>query len=320
MANTLSTHQLVDYEEKVEQHYLSVNTFLRKLQSRGSIMRNKGGTSYSWDIRNSSKPQLRTVGRLEKLKRADSEDYITATESYADYHGHAILDGLDKQKNKGKWAIRDMREQTLKDLEADMNEDMAGEFHNGDGTALNGGGGIRLTGLTSVIIATPTSTSVYGVNRATYSGFRNQTTDGNAGPNSDFDIDAEERIQTTVMQCTRKWGGKEKPDVLLGTRANIVNLTRQTIGTFTGVQMERSDDFVYYGLEMSIDDDISGNVMYVLNMSTWELRLTGARLFEFYRRTNLPDYHPKTEVFDYFFQGLLVCKSMRNNGYVSNAN
>lgn len=317
----LDNHELAKFAAQMEPFYLEENPFLRKLAQKNRIMRNTKGTSIVRDYHASETSDFKSIGRFAVLDRVEDQDEVRATWQWGAYHASEVFDGLEMEQIGGQWQIRNQHKEYVMKLKEDMELNVQDQLWVGDGLVVGTGGtGRGILGVTEGIVASPSTGSYAGINRATYSGWRNQVTDGAAGPNTDWPTDVSERILTLKTACTRPMrSGRPAPDLLFGTRANVVTALASAEGRNTAIKRDIGEEYIFWGFEATIDDNTPTNTMYMINSQTVELHSTGPNIMQFTARTNLPDYHPKTVVYDGVCQLALLVVMPRNNGILTNA-
>ena len=313
-----ASHKLDSVSAKVHQEYFENNHLARKLKEKGRVFPGQKSFDFRSDYEFTEESQLKPVGKLEKLDRNDVEAIVRATHLRCRYHAHTIMAGEDVEIAGGPTQVRDMQKHRINKLRVDITQELDGELYDGDAGTLGGGGGRRFTGVQQTIVS-PANTGLYGlINKATYVDYRNNVIDADAGPNTDFDLDGLDRI--LAGKHAGMVGSGPEPDLLFGTDDNVRNLIRQTEGRITSNQRNIKDDFNWYGFDGIRDTNIAANTFPMLASASWRLLLAGPTLVQFWARKNLPDYHPRTIIYDAFVHAALICDRLKRNTIFTNAN
>ena len=317
----LDNHELAKFAKQMEPFYLEENPFLRKLDQKNRIFRKTKGTSIRRDYHASDTSDFKSIGRFATLQRVEDQDEVSASWNWGAFHASEVFDGLEMEQIGGKFQIRNQHKEYVMKLKEDMELNVQDQLWTGDGLVVgSGGSGQGILGITEAIVASPSTGTYAGINRATYSGWRNQQLSAAAGPNSDWPTDVSERILNLKTLCTRPMrGGRPAPDLLFGTRANVVTALTSAEGRNTSIKRDIGEEYIFWGFEATIDDNTPANQMFMVNSNTIELHSTSATVMAFTARNNLPDYHPKSVVYDAISQLILMVTMPRNNGILTSA-
>ena len=185
------------------------------------------------------------------------------------------IDETTLKKNKGKNRILSLlearEEQAMITMEDDLNYQL---FQDGLGS-----GGKDFLGLQAIVADAPTTGTLGGINRATYSFWRNQTYDGTPSATA-FD-DLLNEMRNCYLGVKRR---KQKPDIII---------TTPTIyGGYEGLNVDKmryaSNKLVdagfntqeYKNIPMIDDDDCPSGKMYMLNTTYLKMRIHRELNFE----------------------------------------
>lgn len=179
------------------------------------------------------------------------------------------ISGLEQHQNSGPDAILDLLESRIEVAEKTMQNNLSQDMYS-DGTASSGK---QIGGLQLLVADTPTSGTVGGINRATYSFWRNQTFPATASGGSAASATNISRYMNTLYQrCSRQ---TDKPDLILAD-TNYYNFY---LGSLQAIQRITDSDMAsagfqtlkYMGADVVFDGGIGGgcpaNHMYMLNSS-----------------------------------------------------
>lgn len=115
---------------------------------------------------------------------------------WKEYAGTVVMSELEKAKNQGSGRKFDLLEAKLKNLKNSFASRINTDLFT-DGTGNNS---LNIGGLASVVSATPTTGSVGGINRATFTFWRNQQTSGAKSATSFDNLRAS--MRTIYNQCS----------------------------------------------------------------------------------------------------------------------
>jgi hypothetical protein len=210
-------------------------------------------------------------------------DVLTAAEfNWKQAAGSVSISGLEKEvQNVGKEQVINLLEARIKNGERTIKNNVTtGMYATGTGSS-----GKEIGGLQLLVADTPTSGTVGGIDRATYTFWRNQSysavTDGGA-PVSAANIQA--YMNALWLRCVR---GDDKTTIILGD-ANYYNAywaSMQAIQRVTETKMAAAGftSLAYANNVPVVYEDSAGmpaNHMYFLNTDYIFLRYAKGRLFE----------------------------------------
>jgi hypothetical protein len=249
------------------------NPLLLKLKSKGNVRPFSGGNVILEEImyNDSSTNNTNSYSGFETLNISPNSPISAAQFSIAQYASAVTISGLEMLQNSGKEAIIDLLEGRIKVAEAQLANRINLDLY-GDGT---GNGGKNLTGLAAAVADSPTSGTYGGINRATWSFWRNQAFSGVT--NGGAAVSAA-NIQSYMTQLAIKLvRGTDKADLIVADN-NYYNLyvnSLQAIQRVTDPEMAGSGfaSLKFYGGGTSADVVLGGGIgaqepanhMYFLN-------------------------------------------------------
>lgn len=165
--------------------------------------------------------------------------------SIAQYASSVVISGLEILQNSSKEAIIDLMEGRVKVAEAQLQNRLAADLY-GNGT---GNGGKNLTGFGAALPVLPTSGTYGGIDRATWSFWRNQyyraVTDGGAATTA---ANIQQYMTTVALRCVR---GKNMVDTIIadGTYYALYVNSLQAIQRVTDSKMAGAgfSNLMFYG-------------------------------------------------------------------------
>lgn len=187
------------------------NALLRELKKKGNVRPFSGGRVIYEEImyNDSSTTNANSYSGYEVLNIAPNSPISSAQFSISQYAAAVTMSGLEMLQNAGKEQIIDLMEGRIKVAEGQLMNRIAGDLY-GDGT---GNSGKNLTGLAAAVADTPTSGTYGGIDRATWSFWRNQfysgATDGGAAVSA---ANIQTYMTTLALRCVR---GPNKPDLII---------------------------------------------------------------------------------------------------------
>jgi hypothetical protein len=219
----------------------------------------------------SSTNNTNSYSGFETLNISPNSPISAAQFSIAQYASAVTISGLEMLQNSGKEAIIDLLEGRIKVAEAQLANRINLDLY-GDGT---GNGGKNLTGLAAAVADSPATGTYGGINRATWSFWRNQAFSGVT--NGGAAVSAA-NIQSYMTQLAIKLvRGTDKADLIVADN-NYYNLyvnSLQAIQRVTDPEMAGSGfaSLKFYGGGTSADVVLGGGIgaqepanhMYFLN-------------------------------------------------------
>ena len=187
------------------------NAVLDRLRKRGNVRPFSGGNVILEEImyNDSNTNNTNSYSGYETLNIAPNSPISAAQFSIAQYASAVTISGLEMLQNSSKEAIIDLLEGRVQVAEGQLMNRIQTDIY-GNGT---GNGGKNLTGLAAAVADSP-ATGVYGgINRATWSFWRNQAfsgvTDGGAAVSA-------ANIQSYMTQLAIKLvRGNDKADLIV---------------------------------------------------------------------------------------------------------
>jgi len=277
MTSRLSLDQRAAVEREVYLNYTETNQLLNELKRKKRIKKVAGSTSYTQTYQAARSTTAKSIGSYADLSNAvEKNDRVTATWTPGALYDNEITDQMEKEKNTGtNGLIRNMRKTAIENVMASFYLTLEERLWDGTGASFGSGGtGSDVLGITQAISATPTTGTYAGINRATFSDWRNVLVDGNAGVNSAFASDVFDRLNHAKTQATRKpqKGWQSKPDMLFCTKLNKPVIQNEFYEQNTYLPAKANTDAmpIEFGLGMRFmeDENVGASLVYLLNSST----------------------------------------------------
>ncbi len=265
---------------KLADNTLKQNALLSRLQKRGNVKTFSGGNVINQELMYND-PSTQNAGSYSGYDVIDITPNSPITSAVFDIKQYAAavsISGLEQLQNSGKEQIIDLLESRVQVAEKQMMNILSTGLY-GDGT---GNGGKNLTGLQAAVSDTPTTGTYGGINRATWSFWRNvafsAATDGGAAATS---ANIQSYMNRVALQLVR---GNDSADIAVAD----TNYYRLFLESMQSIQRVASEDMAslgftslkYYGagnaMDVVLDGGIGGaigaNRMYMLNTNYIFLR------------------------------------------------
>ena len=196
---------------KLADNVTNNNAVLDRLRKRGNVRPFSGGNVILEEImyNDSNTNNTNSYSGYETLNISPNSPISAAQFSIAQYASAVTISGLEMLQNSSKEAIIDLLEGRVQVAEAQLLNRIQGDIYlNGTGN-----GGKNLTGLAAAVADSPATGTYGGINRATWSFWRNQSfsgvTDGGAAVSA-------ANIQSYMTQLAIKLvRGNDKADLIV---------------------------------------------------------------------------------------------------------
>ena len=288
------------------------NALLARLSAKGKVKTFSGGSTILQELSYAENGNFGWYSGYDLLPVAAQDVISSAQFAIKQAAVPVVVSGLEQLQNSGKEAIIDLVEQRLEVAEATMMNQLSGGLYS-DGT---GYGGKQLTGLAAAILATPTSGTYGGIDRSTWTFWRNQV--GTTGALTTSNVQS--RMNYLWALCVR---GKDRPDLIVVDN-NVwatYMASLQALQRFTGAESAQLGfpSVKFMDADVVLDGGIGGyapaNVGYFLN--------TNYLFFRPHKDRNMVPLSPRTrpatnqdaEVQILGWAGNLTCSNMSLQGY-----
>jgi len=246
------------------------NAVLAQLRKKGNIRTVSGGAIIFEELDFAENANVAWYSGYDQLSVA-AQDVISAAQfSFKQLACPVVISGLEMLQNSGEEAFIDLLEGRIKTAERTMANNLTNGIYS-DGT---GSGGKILTGLQAAVAQSPTTGTYGGINRATWTFWRNYAT-GSLGAQSATTI--QPNMNTTWANLVR---GKDKPTLILfdNNLWGFYMASLQSIQRFTDPEMAELgfDNVKFMSAPVVLDGGIGGfcptNVGFFLNTNYIFLR------------------------------------------------
>jgi hypothetical protein len=258
------------------------NALLMRLKARNRVKPVSSGRTIVQEIAYAENGTFRRYSGYDPLNVQPS-DVMTAAEFDIKQAAVAVsISGLEQLQNRGDAELIDLLEQRIENAEATLINNIALDCYS-DGTA---DGGKQIGGLQLLISSAPTTGTVGGINRATWSFWRNQkfsgSSDGGAAVSTS---NIQSYMNRLYLQCSR---GKDHPDLIVADN-NYYRFYWESLQaiqriTSTNKGIAGFDSLEYMGATVVFDGGYGGgapsNSMYFINSDYLFFRPHTGRNFE----------------------------------------
>lgn len=181
------------------------NALLNRLKKRGNVKPVNGGRTIVQELEYAENGTFKRYSGYETLDISPSDVMTSAEFNYAQAAVAVSISGLEQLQNTGDSQIIDLLEARIKNAEKTLVNNIAADCYS-DGTA---DGGKQIGGLQLLVAKTPSSGTVGGINRATWSFWRNIASAPSGAPTSS---NIQARMNAVATQLVR---GTDAADLIV---------------------------------------------------------------------------------------------------------
>lgn len=233
--------------------------FLDRLRRKQKIKPAEGGRTIVQELEISLNPNGGWYAGLDPLNTNLHEPFSAAEYDWKQAYVPAVWSGLDKLKNQGELATINLISARIKNAEKSL-VDLVAQAAYSDGT---GFGGKQMHGLGLFVVASPTTGTVGGIDRATNTFWQNQvttvsiTTFGSniAATNPSNYLAA---LNSLSINCTR---GADRPDLYVADGVHY----KHYMESLQPIQRITNTDMAGYGFTALKYFGVGGNADFVLD-------------------------------------------------------
>ena len=205
----IATTTLRNRTGKLADNVTNNNAILSRMNRRGTIKPVSGGRTILQELEYAENVTYQRYSGYEVLNISPSDVFTAAEFDWKQIAVNVTMSGLEQLQNSGVDAIIDLLASRIKNAEKTMQNGVAEDLYS-NGTA---SGGKQIGGLQLLVADDPTTGTVGGINRATWSFWQNQkfsaTADGGSAASA---ANIVRFMNTLYRQCSR---GTDKPDLIL---------------------------------------------------------------------------------------------------------
>lgn len=193
------TTTLRNRSKKLADNVSDNTALLMRLKQKGKIKPFSGGRNIVQELEYAENATYKRYSGYEALNIAPS-DVFTAAEFEIKQAAVAVsISGLEELQNSGKEGLIDLLESRIGNAERTMVNNISADVYS-DGTA---DGGKQIGGLQLLVADAPTTGTVGGINRATWSFWRNQIYDFSDESVTPSDTTIQSAMNTLWLRCKR---------------------------------------------------------------------------------------------------------------------
>lgn len=240
------------------------NALLQRLNQRGNIRTFGGGRNIVEELEYAENSTFKYYSGYEQLDISPSDVMTAAEFDIKQAAVNVSISGLEQLQNSSRERMIDLMQSRIRNAERTMRNNLTVGIYS-DGTGSNGK---QITGLQSLVADDPSTGTVGGIDRSSFSFWRNQvfdaTSDGGASASAGNIIGY---MQDLWLQCSR---GADKPDLILADK----NFYKHFWSSLTDIQRFQSAEQAQSGFEsikfntadvVFEDSGIPTDRMYFLN-------------------------------------------------------
>jgi hypothetical protein len=243
------------------------NALLYRLNKRGRVKPLSGGRTIVRELSYQENSTFQRYSGYEILNTSPSDVISAAEFDWKQASVAVTMSGLEQAQNSGEDALLDLLEARIEVAEKTMQNNLSQDMYS-DGTASSGK---QIGGLQLLVANDPTTGTVGGINRATYTFWRNQkyqaSTDGGSVASA---TNIQKYMNALYQKCSRQ---TDRPDLIIAdtTYYNFY------LGSLQAIQRIASDEMAqagfqtikYMGADVVFDGGIGGGCpskhMYFIN-------------------------------------------------------
>lgn len=257
------------------------NALLYRMQKRGTVKPVSGGRTIVQELDYAENSTYKRYSGYETLNIAPSETFTAAEFNYAQAAVAVSISGLEELQNSGNNAIIDLLAARIKNAERTLTNNIAIDCYS-DGSA---DGGKQIGGLQLLVSKTPTTGTVGGIDRATWTFWRNRASAPSGAPTA---ANIQSRMNALANQLVR---GTDAADLIVADTLyyNTFLESLQTIQRVTSTDMAGAGftSLKYFGggkdADVVLDGGVGGgcpaSTMYFLNTQYIHFRPHSERNF-----------------------------------------
>jgi len=243
------------------------NALLYRMSKRGKVKPVSGGRTIVRELAYQENSTYQRYSGYELLNVSPSDVISAAEFDWKQASVAVTMSGLEQAQNSGADAIIDLLETRIEVAEKTMQNNLSQDMYS-DGTASSGK---QIGGLQLLVADTPTSGTVGGINRASYSFWRNQYYSGATDGGSAVSATNIQKYMNVLYQRTARQ--TDKVDLIIADTNyyNFYLASLQAIQRITSDEMGQAgfQSVKYMGADVVFDGGIGGgcpaNHMYMLN-------------------------------------------------------
>lgn len=275
----LITTTLRNRTGELADNVLNNNALLSRLKARGKVVPVTGGRTIVQELEYAENSSYKRYVGYETLDISPSDVFTAAEFDYKMAAVAVSISGLEQIQNSGEEAIIPLLASRIKNAQKTMMNNIGADCYS-DGTA---DGGKQIGGLQLLVSKTPTTGTVGGIDRATWTFWRNQATvSGSAATAANI----QDRMNSVALSLVR---GTDKADLIVAD-TNYYQFYLNSLQTIQRIQSTEMagagfTSLKFYGgagdADVVLDGGVGGacptNTMYFLNTDYIHFRPSSKR-------------------------------------------
>jgi len=262
----IATHVIANRTRKLADNVTDNNALLFRLRERGRKRTVDGGESIYQELEYQENTNFLWYSGTQPLNVGATEHASSADFAWKQAAVAVVISGLEELQVAGRSRQIDLLDSRIGNAEKTMmNQIAAGCYADGTGT-----GGKEIGGLQYLVADAPTSGTVGGINRATWSFWQNQLVDFSVESLTPGSTTIQTAMNRLYLETSR---GRDKVDLIVAdnTYWRYYLESLQTNQRFTNTAMAEAgfDNLKYMGADVVFDGGNGGacpaNHMYFLN-------------------------------------------------------
>lgn len=190
------------------------NALLQRVNQRGNNRPVSGGTTILQELEYAENATYKRYSGYEVLNINASDVLSSAEFNWKQAAVAVTISGLEMLQNSGPEKMIDLLEARIRNAENTFANNMSTDIYS-DGTADSGK---QIGGLQSLVADDPTTGTVGGINRATFTFWRNQLWDFSVESVTKSATTIQNAMNTLYLRCSR---GTDRPDLIVGDNVNF---------------------------------------------------------------------------------------------------
>lgn len=184
------------------------NAILRRLDQKGKKRHVTGGHVIRQELEYAENATYKRYSGYETLNISPSDVFTSAEFNYKQAAVAVSISGLEELQNAGKERVIELVESRVGNAERTFKNNISADMYS-DGTA---NGGKQIGGLQLLVADAPTTGTVGGINRATWSFWQNQLLDASVEGAAASATNIQKYMNTLWLRCAR---GPDYPDLII---------------------------------------------------------------------------------------------------------
>lgn len=277
----IATMTLESRTGKLADNMSKNNALLNRLKKRGNIKTVSGGTTIRQELEYAQNGTVMNYSGYQTLNISPSDVFTSAEFNYAQKAAAISISGLEMLQNNGEEQVINLLTSRIKNAEKSLMNSVATDLYS-DGTA---DGGKQIGGLQLLVSKSPSSGTVGGIDRGTWTFWRNIASAPSGAPTSS---NIQSRMNALAFQLVR---GTDATDLIVADSLYYATYVEslQAIQRITSEEMAGAGfmSVKYFGAGKATDVVLDGGVgggcpastMYFLNTDYIHFRPHSERNF-----------------------------------------